>query len=67
MIQDALAATASSRNISSLGSRQALIKKLTDTSNPFFLNSLIAFNRLLNERYLSNLGLIKLTENSAIV
>src|SRR6185312_11721949 len=67
MMQEAFAATASSRNLSSLGSRQAVILSDISMNNAILLNSNKISNLVCLEMYSSNFGQINTLKNSSYV
>lgn len=67
MMQDAFAATANSRNLLSLGSRQTFTLSDTSMNKAFCVKSSMMANLVSREIYLSNLFLTKTSQNSLYV
>ena len=67
IMQDALADTANSRNLLSLGSRQSVITISTSINAAFARNSFMAESLLLSDKYFSNFNRTKVSANSSKV
>src|SRR6185312_15630150 len=67
IIQEALAETANSRNLSSLGSRQSVIVSNISEKIAITLYSSMMLNLVSREMYLSNLSLTNTSQNSSYV